>query len=613
VGLAALSPHPQLLQYMLVGSGVFSLWVAFGMGAASPPRAVAVRRLAFALGAVLLGGAISAVQYLPVREYTAFSPRAGGARGYDYNTSFSFPPEELINTLIPEFTGILRDYFGRNGIHLHNEYVGAAVWVLVVAAFRRQVRERQTWLWLGMAILFTLWALGGFTPFYRLIWAIVPGTKYFRAPSTVFFVAQLALAMLAGLGAQGALLRPVSRRFLTIGAVVAVAITLAGASGMLTGLGGAFAGPGRELMVEANATHVMTGTLRAMAFLALTLALLWSVGAGKLRPALASWALVAIIVVDQATVLNRYWLFSEKASVIYAPDATIAHVRQATATEPGRVLALPMGDGLVARDAMLTGSGLMAARVRSVTGYHGNELARYQALVGGEAELANLLDGNPNVQQLLNMRWILSGVPDMSELPFRGGGPRRVAGPARNASGSMVYLHELREPNPFAWVAPVIVKAPDEATLQTILDPRFPVASVALFDTSAAVQGRTDLAAPPPVLTLPVRTTKYEPGAIDLELGAPAPAGSALVVSENFYPGWTATIDGKPAVAHRAMYTLIGVPLEPGARRVSLRFTSATYETGKTVTLVALALALLLLGAGVVLGRRTPTSGVATG
>ncbi|NJN00591.1 MAG: hypothetical protein HC793_02960 [Aquincola sp.] len=102
---------------------------------------MAMRRLGFALGAVLLGFAISAVQYLPVMEYTPFSPRAGG-RDYAFGTSFSFPIVELFNTLIPEFTGILDKYWGPNRIHHHSEYVGAAAWLLVLAAFRSHVRTR---------------------------------------------------------------------------------------------------------------------------------------------------------------------------------------------------------------------------------------------------------------------------------------------------------------------------------------------------------------------------------------------------------------------------------------------------------------------------------------
>ena len=89
-----------------------------------------------------------------------------------------------------------------------------------------------------------------------------------------------------------------------------------------------------------------------------------------------------------------------------------------------------------------------------------------------------------------------------------------------------------------------------------------------------------------------------------MDLSAPAQDGNILIVSENFYPGWTALVDGKPATVERADYTLIGVPLSAGARKIELEFTSARSVTGKLITIVAFAVAILLLVAGVVMQRR---------
>src|SRR6185503_1723516 len=131
IGLAVLSPHPQLLQYLLLTCGAFALYVAFGTSELPSgevmklDRATALRRLAFALGAVALGMVMGAIQYLPVIEYVPFSPRAGG-KGYEYATTYSLPIEELLNVYLPQFSGILDRYWGRNGIHLHSEYLGAA-------------------------------------------------------------------------------------------------------------------------------------------------------------------------------------------------------------------------------------------------------------------------------------------------------------------------------------------------------------------------------------------------------------------------------------------------------------------------------------------------------
>jgi hypothetical protein len=197
------------------------------------------------------------------------------------------------------------------------------------------------------------------------------------------------------------------------------------------------------------------------------------------------------------------------------------------------------------------------------------------------------------------VRYFLTNV---SEPPLDGA--QKLVGPVKDAAGATVYLYSVPGENPAAWVAPAIVKAPDEGVLATILDPRFPVRSTALFDTSAAVQGRTDLKSPPAPLPIRVGFTRHDPGHISLDLNAPAPLGSALVVSENYYPGWRATVDGKAAELARANYTLIGVPLTEGARRVDLTFDSAAYERGKLITLVALATVAVVTLGGLVVDRR---------
>ena len=597
VGLGMLSPHPQLMSYMLMGCGIFALYVAFGLGVASPARPVAIRRLAFALGAIVLGFAISAIQYLPVMEYTPFSPRAGG-RDYAFATSYSFPPVELINTLIPQFTGMLDHYWGPNRIHHHSEYIGAAVWLLAIAAFRSKVRTRDTLFWGGFVVLFTLWALGGSTPFYQLIYAIVPGSKFFRAPSTVFFMATFAMAVLAGFGAQGVIDKAPSRRFLIAAGVSIGVVLLMGVTGMLTGLAGAFAAPEVSEFVTRNAGDLLTGTVRAMVFAGLVLLVVIFRGQGKLTPMVAGWSLVALVTFDLVSVMRAYWTFSPPAKISFATDPAIEYIKKATATEPGRVIDLAIERSGPPRDPELGYSGLMAHGIRQAKGYHGNELSRYDDLIGHEEEgYPNL--ANPNFWALSNSRFFLT---DAAKFPLEG--TKLVAGPVRDAHGATVYVYELPGDNRAAWVAPAIIKAADSVTLATVLDPRFPVHSVAIFNDSADVKA-VQLSAPPAPIDLAVAVTKYDPGAISLTLGAPAPAGSALIVAENFYPGWVATVDGKPVTASRAMYSLIGVPLAAGARRVELRFTSASFEKGKTITLVALCLAALLLATGIVLDRRT--------
>ena len=122
-----------------------------------------------------------------------------------------------------------------------------------------------------------------------------------------------------------------------------------------------------------------------------------------------------------------------------------------------------------------------------------------------------------------------------------------------------------------------------------------------LFRSVTAAQGVQSLPAP---LAITTTVSHYEPGKVQIDLSAPAPQGSSLVVSENYYPGWVATVDGKPARIGRADYTMIGVELPAGARTIELNFTSHTYEKGKVITWVAIVLGFLMLGAGVWRDRR---------
>ena len=57
-------------------------------------------------------------------------------------------------------------------------------------------------------------------------------------------------------------------------------------------------------------------------------------------------------------------------------------------------------------------------------------------------------------------------------------------------------------------------------------------------------------------------------------------------------------MDGREATVGRADYTLIGVALPEGAREVTLTFHSAAYARGRAITLLALAMAALLVGWG---------------
>jgi hypothetical protein len=139
-----------------------------------------------------------------------------------------------------------------------------------------------------------------------------------------------------------------------------------------------------------------------------------------------------------------------------------------------------------------------------------------------------------------------------------------------------------------------------------VLNPRFDPRTVAIVDTTVRDVTPAPLTALPSPASQVAKVTSYAPGAIDVKLDKPAEAGQALLVSENYFPGWRAMADGKPASVALMNYNLIGVPLPAGATSIELRFTDAAYEKGKRVTVIALLLAIAAFVGGLVVDRRRP-------
>jgi len=641
IGLAVLSPHPQLLQYLLLVSGFFALYVAFAdhPGFGKLERSVAIKRLVFAAGAVVLGMLIGAVQYWPALfEYKPWSPRSAG-HDYATATSYSFPIEELLNSYWPQFSGILSNYWGRNAIHFHSDYFGVVVLILAGAAFgqTRQKTFRRFWIITGAISL--LWALGGYTPFFKLILAIpLFGAKYFRAPSTMIYVTAFSVSVLAAIGMERVLARHVSSDlwadeyglspkypivWAISGAVFAVLMSVGGYAALSTAVIGTMQGtlPAEYIDVftqraSANSGAAILGVWRSLLFVIAGAGFIWALLTDRLGARTALIGLVAVLVIDLWSIERMYWVFSPRASTLYATDPAIDAIKAdiKKSGEPGRVWTEERFSPDIVRDPSFVGDALMSHGLRLVGVYHGNELDMYDRLLGSPEYRESKAVFSPEFWRHENVRYLYTGMPDstIKELTTQAkwpSPPTLLAGPVRDAAGSMVYAYRLPGDMTPAWVATAMVKASEDQALGTILDSRFDPKRVAIVDSSAkGVQTQTLQTLPEPS---PARATvtAVTDQSYDISIAPPAAAGSALVVSENYYPGWQATVDGKSVPVARMNFNLIGVPLPAGARTVVLRFEDAAFRKGKVVTLVALAVALIVwIVGGIAETRRRPSA-----
>jgi len=93
-------------------------------------------------------------------------------------------------------------------------------------------------------------------------------------------------------------------------------------------------------------------------------------------------------------------------------------------------------------------------------------------------------------------------------------------------------------------------------------------------------------AEPPPDPDMVEQLVRIAPTSLDVEVKLRAPG--VLVVSEPWYPGWRATVDGKPAPMLRVDYALRGVALPAGRHVVEMAYESAPLKRGAWITLLAL-------------------------
>ncbi len=603
-GLCVLSPQLQLTYYTGLLAIGFTLWLAFRRGEdgrSRLPQRVALTRLACAAGGALVGLCIGAVQFLPFFQYMPFAAR-GTAKGWEYATSYSMPPEELINAYLPQFSGFLETYWGRNFFKLHSDYLGASVLVLAGAAFGSKLRRGFVRFWFVAGIVALLVALGGYTPFYRA-WYLLPMMKVLRAPSMIYFIVSLATAFLAAVGLERLLMGEWRQRYILGWGIAALAIAILASVGFFQALGSAVALPGREDALAADAGHMIAGAWRSALFVGLLLGAVWLFRMGRLPAAATAWAIALVAALDLWSIDRQYFTFSPPASVLYAADPAVEYLKRLK--EPARTIAFPLSEQMAPNDPFLTGSALMTHRIRTATGHHGNEPQAWVDLAGAKSpayDPQRLLD--PQFRRLANVKYLYTNAEIPREIPQLPGVTfTKLVGPVRNAAGTTVYLYELNGDAPAAWVAPVIVKAAREPTLATVLDPRFDPKRAAIFDSAASVPAVAISALPEPS-PVTASVTRYEPGRISVSLDRPAPAGSALLVSENYIEGWRATVNGKEVPIGRADYTFIGVALPAGARGVELSFEEPSYERGKAITLVALAASVAVIVAGSVLGLR---------
>jgi hypothetical protein len=188
-----LAGHPQYVFYTAVAAAVYSGFCLIKTQQRLKPF---LGIAAMYTGALFLG----AVQILTAMEAASESVRTGGVT-FEFASMFSFPPENLVTLLAPNFFGdnVSFPYWGRCYLWEMSLFMGVGGLILAVYGGLRGGKDIRRFS-LVMTALLLLLALGSHTPLFSFLYRFVPGFNLFRGNSKFIFLVSLFIIMLAGIG-----------------------------------------------------------------------------------------------------------------------------------------------------------------------------------------------------------------------------------------------------------------------------------------------------------------------------------------------------------------------------------------------------------------------------
>jgi len=549
VALDLVAGYPQATLQALAATAAWAL-------ARAPWRAGAAPFLARVAAGVALGGALTAVQALPSLDYIRES--AVYAFRSTWTPPLAVPPRALATVLMPYFFGTAERTWSAWQFNITSTYVGLvplAALPLAALAWRRPPTRFFT----GLA------AIAGLVH-YGALAALAPapviafGSNLRLMPVLVF-----ALATLGALGVDCAA-RPESSRAL-----------------QMTWLRGGF--------VALAAAGLVAVTLASSEPAALAV-----------RPPLAAQYVGALVGLAAAAWLLRRWLADGRARwgvalaavqvATLAPLATYLPVRDARWLYPTPpAIAWLQGHAGAARVLIADQVGLLYG-LRQAHGYDGLTPRRMAELAGpigtGQAMAAGYLENTvalhgseplPPVAVLWAPTRALLGVRYLVLSPGMRPGEAHLR-PVYDGADARVVEDPTALPRAFVAAR---ARCVDDRGALALLRARAiaPAEEVLLADCTSPPAPQARITARPEAHIM-----VDEPARVVVAASTDAPAW--LVLTDTWFPGWRARVDGADVVVQRADHAFRAVALPPGRHEVEFTFTPRGLGAGAAITLAAL-------------------------
>jgi hypothetical protein len=302
-------------------------------------------------------------------------------------------------------------------------------------------------------------------------------------------------------------------------------------------------------------------------FAAAVVVALWMWTSRRLTNTAVMAVLALVTVADLWVVGKKYFYTLPGPEALYAADDVTGFLQ--TQRGPFRVWPVP------SQSAWPQFIDLpMMHDIQQVGGEHGNQLQRYNEYVGAGQQASQ-----PTYQNL------------GSDARFRAAGDVRfvvisaqVQDPAFREAyrGQQAIVYQNTESLGRAWLVGQAIRAGADQTLATMQSPRWDPR------VNAVVESPRDLPLGGANVRGTAQVTRYEADRVDV--ATQANGAALLVLADNFYKDWKATVDGRPAEIYRTNHTFRGVVVPGGSHRVSFTFEPEGLYTGFYLYLATLGL-----------------------
>ncbi|MBI3388875.1 MAG: YfhO family protein [Deltaproteobacteria bacterium] len=530
-----------------------------------------------AANVVALG--LCAVQLVPLAEYLLHSSRLGGLN-VEGVVDYSLHPLGVLAFALPRHYVDAGGQFHETAALWEGDFARApwlltlyagAVLALLPAAFARLSRFQRAW-WGGITIACLLLALGQYLPGYLWVIEHVAPLRMLRYPEKFLLVVHLALAVAVARGLEGVLQAPSRAR----GVAVVAASCAIGALIIGRVVAGTITLPAVLLASDLNVLGMLFGLVAATALVART------------QPAVAGVAFVVLVAADLYRV-NAALLPAMAWNDVRRPPRALAAM--AHGADPLRIYSDGVGrpDVPAFPDSFVQEQNLL---LMQNAGFHliGNVNVPAAINLRDHERLEALLEQAPRERAAVllgafNVAYVTSPKPlDRPGLVLR-----QIPTDARDA-----FVYEVAPRVPRAFVPRAVrVVATADAAVTHLLNADDPSAEVAIGSDALPV-------GLPAAMGGSVRIESYLPERI--ELLAEMQTLGVVVVTDTYYPGWQATVDGAPTAIVRVNGFARGVLVDAGAHRIVMQYAPASHRIGIAISFATV----FFVGFAVLRFRRAP-------